>query len=179
MLTPPSPYLLRPMQLADLKAVLAIDRRAFPTPIRASVYKYELSHNQLAHYQVLCANETIIGYAGYWLIAGECHVSTIATHPHWRGRGLGELLLLNLLFLANDQAAQLVTLEVRQSNRKAQTLYDKYQFAIVGERRHYYKDTGEDALIMTREPLNGRYFQFLLQQQATLFARLQNEDLAG
>ena len=81
--------------------------------------------------------------------------------------------------MANEQAAQLVTLEVRQSNLAAQALYHKYQFAIVGERRRYYKDTGEDALIMTREPMDGRYYQFLLQQKATLFTRLQNEDLGG
>lgn len=179
MLTPPAPYRLRPMQLTDLETVLAIDRLAFPSPTRTSVYEYELSHNELAHYQILCAAETIIGYAGYWLIADECHISTIATHPDWRRRGLGELLLLNMLFLANEQAAQLVTLEVRQSNVAAQALYHKYQFAIVGERRRYYKDTGEDALIMTQGEMNGRYYHFLTQQQATLFARLQNEDLGG
>jgi ribosomal-protein-alanine N-acetyltransferase len=179
MLIPPPPYLLRPMQLADLDIVLAIDRVAFPTPTKASVYQYELSHNQLAHYQVLAAAEGIIGYAGFWLMADECHISTIATHLDWRGRGLGELLLLNMLFMANEQAAQMVTLEVRQSNLAAQALYHKYQFAIVGERRRYYKDTGENALIMTYEPMNGRYYQFLLQQQTTLFARLQNEDSAG
>lgn len=160
------------MQLADLEAVLAIDRLAFPTPTRASVYQYELSHNQLAHYQILGVADSIIGYAGFWLMADECHISTIATHLDWRGRGLGELLLLNILFMANEQAAQLVTLEVRQSNLTAQALYHKYQFAIVGERRRYYKDTGEDALIMTQGVMNGRYYQFLQQQQTTLFARL-------
>lgn len=179
MLTPPVPYHLRPMRLPDLAAVRAIDHLSFPTPTKNSVYQYELDHNKMAHYQVLCAGEMIVGYAGFWLMGDECHVSTIATHPDWRGRGLGELLLLNMLFMANEQAAQLVTLEVRQSNLAAQALYHKYRFAIVGERRRYYKDTGEDALIMTYEPMNGRYYQFLLHQQTTLFARLQNEDSAG
>jgi ribosomal-protein-alanine N-acetyltransferase len=176
MLSPPGPYTLRTMQLTDLAAVLAIDKLAFPSPTRASVYNYELEHNQLAHYQVLVQDEVIIGYAGYWLIGDECHISTIATHPDWRGRGLGELLLLNLLFMANDQAAQLVTLEVRESNLTAQALYQKYEFATVGERRRYYKDTGENALIMTREPMDGRYYHFLLQQKNTLFTRLKNEE---
>ena len=179
MLTPPVPYLLRRMCLPDLAVVRLIDQLSFPTPTKNSVYQYELDHNKMAHYQVLCAADTVIGYAGFWLMGDECHISTIATHPDWRGRGLGELLLLNMLFLANEQAAQMVTLEVRQSNLTAQALYHKYQFAIVGERRRYYKDTGEDALIMTQEPLNGRYYQFLLQQQTTLFTRLKNEDSAG
>jgi ribosomal-protein-alanine N-acetyltransferase len=167
------------MHLPDLVVVRVIDHLSFPTPTKTSVYQYELDHNKLASYQVLCTADLVIGYGGYWLIGDECHISTIATHPDWRGRGLGELLLLNMLFMANEQAAQMVTLEVRQSNLAAQSLYHKYQFAIVGERRRYYKDTGENALIMTYEPMNGRYYQFLLQQQTTLFARLQNEDSAG
>jgi ribosomal-protein-alanine N-acetyltransferase len=175
MLASPSPYTLRPMRLPDLDTVLSIDQAAFPTPTKASVYQYELDQNELAHYQVLCAHDRVIGYAGYWMLADECHISTIATHPDWRGRGLGELLLLNLLFLANDQAAHLATLEVRQSNQAAQTLYHKYQFAVVGKRRRYYKDTGEDALIMTVGALDGRYYQFLQQKQTDLFARLQTE----
>ncbi|MCP4427542.1 MAG: ribosomal protein S18-alanine N-acetyltransferase [Chloroflexi bacterium] len=175
MLTPPSPYRLRSLRLSDLDEVLAIEQLAFPTPTKRSVYQYELSQNKLAHYQALCAHEAVIGYAGYWLLAGECHISVIATHPDWRRMGLGELLLLNALFLANDQAAQLATLEVRESNQTAQALYHKYQFAIVGERRRYYKDTGEDALIMTAGALDGRYYQFLQQKRTALFARLQTE----
>ena len=61
---------------------------------------------------------------------------------------MGELLLLNLLSLACEQAARESTLEVRRSNKVAQSLYQKYGFEVVGERRRYYKD-GEDALIMT------------------------------
>ncbi|MCB9420875.1 MAG: ribosomal protein S18-alanine N-acetyltransferase [Ardenticatenaceae bacterium] len=167
------------MRLPDLAAVRVIDRLSFPTPTKNSVFQYELDHNKLAYYQVLCTADAVIGYAGFWLMGDECHISTIASHPDWRGRGLGELLLLNMLFMANEQAAQMVTLEVRQSNLTAQALYHKYQFAIVGERRRYYKDTGEDALIMTYEPLNGRYYQFLLQQKEALFIRLQNKDLGG
>ncbi len=175
MLIPPAPYNLRPMLLSDVDAVMAIDRQAFLTPTKAAVLRYELSQNELAHYQVLTDSEKIVGFAGYWLLADECHISTIAAHPDWRRRGLGELLLLNMLFLANVQAAQLATLEVRESNLAAQALYQKYQFAIVGERRRYYKDTGEDALIMTTGTLDGRYYQFLQQQQTALFIRLASE----
>lgn len=164
------------MVLTDLPAVLTIEKQAFPTPTRASVYQYEVSHNELAHYQVLYRGNVLIGYAGFWMIAGECHISTVAIHPEWRGRNLGELLLLNMLLLAHEQAAQLATLEVRQSNEVAQSLYHKYRFVIVGERRSYYKDTGEDAWIMTVDPLDGRYYHFLNQQKTDLFSRLRNED---
>jgi ribosomal-protein-alanine N-acetyltransferase len=153
MLTLPSPYRLRPMVVADLPAVMAVDRLSFPTPTPEQVYVNELTDNPLAHYQVLAraggTGEEIVGYAGFWLIAGEIHISTIAVAPEERGRGRGEWLLLNLLLLACELAPLLVTLEVRRSNTTAQNLYRRYRFEEVGVRRRYYRDTGEDALLMT------------------------------
>lgn len=169
------------MSLADLPGVREVDRLSFPTPTRAGMFEHELEQNNLAHYQVLGANggngrsPQIVGFTGFWLIADEIHVSTIATHPQWRGRGLGELLLLSLLFDAYDHPANMATLEVRRSNSVAQALYRKYQFEEVGTRPRYYRDTGEDALLMTMASLNARYYQFLEAQQAALFQRLRSE----
>lgn len=178
MLTAP-PLSCRAMQVTDITAVLAIDALSFPTPMKESLLHYELTENRLAHYQVLTQTsglqEMVIGYAGYWLMGDEVHVSTIAVHPALRGQRLGELLLLNLLFLAFSHPACLVTLEVRRSNKTAQALYQKYWFKVVGDRRGYYKDTQEDAILMTVEPLNGRYHQFLLAQKTSLLARLTSE----
>jgi ribosomal-protein-alanine N-acetyltransferase len=168
------------MQLEDVTAVLAIDALSFPTPMKESLLRYELNENPLAHYQVLAqqlssGEEQILGFAGYWLLGDEVHVSTIAVHPEQRGKQLGERLLLNLLLLAYTHPARLVTLEVRQSNEAAQQLYAKYWFRVAGKRRRYYKDTGEDAILMTVEPLNGRYHQFLIAQKQTLLPRLETE----
>jgi ribosomal-protein-alanine N-acetyltransferase len=153
MLALPPPYHLRPMTVADIPAVLAVDRESFPTPATEQLYIQELTGNPLAHYQVLIENtgaaEEVIGYAGFWLIAGEVHISTIAVRPDQRGRGLGEWLLLNLLLLACEMAPLLVTLEVRRGNRVARNLYTKFRFEEVGARRGYYRDTGEDALLLT------------------------------
>ena len=183
MLTVP-PYFCRDMQLEDMADVLAIDALSFPTPMKANLLRYELDENGLAHYQVLVqknltvedkGKKSIVGFAGYWLMGDEVHVSTIAVHPVQRGKHLGELLLLNMLFLAYAHPACLVTLEVRQSNIAAQQLYAKYDFAVVGQRPRYYKDTGEDAILMTAEPLNGRYHQFLIAQKNTLLAYIQTK----
>lgn len=153
MLKLPSPYFLRPMIEDDIPAVLAIDRDSFPTAATEQLYRHEVAGNPLAYYQVLVENtsadEAIIGYAGFWLIAGEVHISTIAVRPDRRGRGRGEWLLLNLLLLSCEMAALLVTLEVRRGNRVARNLYAKYRFEEVGVRRGYYRDTGEDALLLT------------------------------
>jgi ribosomal-protein-alanine N-acetyltransferase len=167
------------MRLADVPAVMKIEKQAFPKPGRASAYEYEITRNQLASYQALSCQlgdkrSELIGYAGHWFMAEEIHISTIAVHPKWRGRKLGELLFLNSLLLAFEYkrpSATLVTLEVRRSNIVAQNLYRKYRFEIVGERKRYYQGN-EDALIMTIEPLDQNYRDFLKQQWAALHKTL-------
>lgn len=185
MLTAP-PFYCRLMQIEDMADVLAIDALSFPTPMKEILLRYELVENELAHYQVLeklttigstktTKEKQVVGFSGYWLMGDEVHVSTIAVHPEQRGKHLGEFLLLNMLFQAYAHPACLVTLEVRQRNIAAQQLYAKYDFAVVGERPRYYKDTGENAILMTAEPLNGRYHQFLIAQKQTLLKQLKTE----
>jgi ribosomal-protein-alanine N-acetyltransferase len=179
MLKPPFPYRLRAMLVGDVPAIMKIEKTAFPKPWQASAYEYEVTKNQLASYQVVTVQEgdkpsQIIGYTGHWFIADEIHISTIAVHSKWRGRHLGELLLLNSLFLAyeyENPKAALATLEVRRSNLVAQNLYRKYRFELVGERKRYYQGN-EDALIMTVEPLDRSYRDFLKQQWGVLSKQL-------
>ena len=83
----------------------------------------------------------------------EAHITTFAVHPAWRRQRIGERLLLAFLDLARDRHAREATLEVRLSNIAARRLYEKYGFRPVGLRPRYYSDNGEDALIMTTEPL--------------------------
>ncbi len=163
MLCPPDPYHLRAMHTADLPTVYAIDQLSFSSPVKPGTYEYELRQTNVpVNYQVLLAADVLIGYAGFWLQGGdEAHIVTIAMHPQWRRRGLGELLLLNLLYLARAAGATLATLEVRRSNRAAQLLYEKYGFVLEGERRRYYRDTDEDALIYTAV-LDDVYFSHVL-----------------
>ena len=83
----------------------------------------------------------------------EAHITTFAVHPAWRRQRIGERLLLAFLDLARRRHAREATLEVRLSNIAARRLYEKYGFRPVGLRPRYYSDDGEDALIMTTEPL--------------------------
>jgi ribosomal-protein-alanine N-acetyltransferase len=181
MLKPPKPYRLRAMRLSDISRVMVIERLIFPTPWKASAYEYEVAQNRLARYKVLTAQisdtpEQIVGYAGLWKLSDEAHVSTIGIHPDWQGKGLGELLLLDLLFVSFNISAALTTLEVRKSNTVAQALYEKYGFETVGERLRYYQGT-EDALIMTVERLDRAYWNILRANQDRLFQRLSSVTL--
>jgi ribosomal-protein-alanine N-acetyltransferase len=113
---------------------------------------------------------SIVGFAGLWLMLDEAHITTIATHPDYRGRGLGELLLCSMTKIAYDIAAQRVTLEVRVSNTIAQNLYRKYGFMVVGTRRRYYSDNNEDAYIMTTENINTQSYRAQYANLQTLLA---------
>ena len=99
------------------------------------------------------AGDVVVGFAGLWVMVDEAHVTTFAVDPHWRRRGVGERLLLGLLDIAAARRAREATLEVRLSNMPARRLYEKYGFRPVGIRPRYYSDNGEDALIMTTDPL--------------------------
>lgn len=105
------------------------------------------------------AGPDIAGFAGLWLMVDEAHITTLAVAPEWRGRGLGELMLIGLIEQSAGFGANLITLEVRTSNGIAQRLYEKYGFYANGLRTHYYSDNGEDALVMWSEDLGGAAFK--------------------
>ena len=110
------------------------------------------------------AREYIAGFAGFWIMADEAHITNIAVRKiHYR-MGIGELLLIALIDLATKLNARIITLEVRASNIAAQSLYSKYGFTQVGLRRGYYTDDGEDGILMSTEDITSASFQAHLQQ---------------
>jgi len=110
------------------------------------------------------AREYITGFAGFWVMADETHITNIAVREIHRCQGIGELLLIAVIDLAAKLNARMITLEVRASNVAAQSLYSKYGFAQVGLRRGYYTDDREDGVLMTAENITSVPFQARLQQ---------------
>jgi ribosomal-protein-alanine N-acetyltransferase len=82
------------------------------------------------------------------LVADELHVNNIAVRPAYRRKGIGGALLKRVLEVGALVGARLAVLEVRDSNKSAQALYEHYGFQIVGRRKDYYSNPPEDALIM-------------------------------
>ncbi len=119
---------------------------------------------------------SIIGFAGLWLMVDEAHITTIAIHPDYRGKGLGEFELVSLIDIAYQIGAKWVTLEVRVSNYVAQNLYRKYGFREAGMRHRYYSDNQEDALIMWTEEISSPSYKERFQTlKAALLRRLEAE----
>jgi ribosomal-protein-alanine N-acetyltransferase len=106
----------------------------------------------------------IVGFAGFWIMAGEAHITNIAVRERYHRHGIGELLLISIIDLATELNARFVTLEVRSSNIAAQNLYYKYGFTQVGLRRGYYTDNKENAVLMSVEDIASASFQANLQR---------------
>ncbi|MGJ3239390.1 MAG: ribosomal protein S18-alanine N-acetyltransferase [Anaerolineae bacterium] len=165
---------LRYMQVPDISDVMEIDHASFKPPWPERSYRFELNESQVSYMVVLERQEArdqngwqrlfnqlrgtdeqqtalapvIVGYGGLWKIAEEAHISTIASHPNYRGRKYGEILLAGMLQRAMALRAGYVVLEVRVSNQVAQGLYKKYGFEIHSTKKGYYHHDREDAYDM-------------------------------
>lgn len=139
---------IRRMQQTDIDAVLEVEKQAFATPWSRDAFESELSDNDLSHYLVVLDGSRIVGYAGFWLVVDEAHVTNIALLPEYRGRKIGSLLLEHMILTAKLLGAASMTLEVRPSNIPARNLYARRGFVEQGIRPNYYAELGEDAIIM-------------------------------
>ncbi|MDO5689322.1 MAG: ribosomal protein S18-alanine N-acetyltransferase [Tissierellia bacterium] len=143
----------RPMEEADVPQVHEIEKRSFTTPWSRQGILKEITENKLAKYLVMIDTQSnaIIGYFGLWVVGDEGHIMNIAIHEDYRGKGLGNLLLDQLIGLAKEHAVNRLTLEVRRTNEVAIGLYEKHGFEVSAIRKGYYRDVGEDAYIMWLE----------------------------
>jgi ribosomal-protein-alanine N-acetyltransferase len=82
-----------------------------------------------------------------WIVFEDMHIQNIAVHPQHQRRGLGRYLLEEAFEYGKGLGAKFVELEVRESNRAAQRLYDATGFKIIGKRKRYYSKPREDALL--------------------------------
>jgi ribosomal-protein-alanine N-acetyltransferase len=153
--------LVRRMAADDLAAVAEIDRLSFSAPWSLDSYRYELLENPYAYIWVAEWNAKIVGLMVAWLIVDELHIGTIATHPAHRHQGIAARLLETGLRESIALGATLSHLEVRKSNLAAQALYRRFGYEVVGERKAYYPDNLEDAILMSVHHLGDGYLHWL------------------
>ena len=139
---------IRRLAYADLPQVIAIERRAFPTPWSLAMFVLELSKPSGICLAALL-EERLVGYLVCSRYDTVWHVMNVAVDDRLRRQGIASALLDRLFELADKPNAQ-YTLEVRTSNDAAIRLYEGFGFRTSGRRRAYYHDNREDALIMWR-----------------------------
>lgn len=146
---------IRRMKLEDVPEVVEIDRSSFTLPWTERSFKYEVQENQAARCWVTIVDERVASMLVLWIIVDEAHIATIATHPQFRRRGFAKKMLMKSLVAAREEGAQKALLEVRARHVVAQKIYCDIGFVDVGRRPMYYRDNGEDAVLMTMENLDG------------------------
>ncbi|HEY1455969.1 MAG TPA: ribosomal protein S18-alanine N-acetyltransferase [Candidatus Dormibacteraeota bacterium] len=162
------------MRESDVNTVQEIEREIFATPWPRNAYYRELASRASAHYVVLRQegtgeqpsaaraadfDQSIIGYGGMWRMYDEAHVTTIGVRHDIQHRGYGRILFAGLVQAAYDMGAKWVTLEVRTSNENAMKMYESFGFKVIGRRKGYYTDNGEDAIVMWSDSIHSPRFR--------------------
>ncbi len=174
--------IIRRMVAEDLEQAHALDQASFPTPWPAKSFRYELEKNKAAHLWVAekiteDGERKIIGSIVVWLLVDEAHIATIAVDETQRRQGIASQLIFTVLSHLVDKGAVEATLEVRENNFAAQALYQGFGFQAVGRRRAYYKDSGEDAIIMALRQLNAEHLMNVASDRAKYMAQVNGGQL--
>ena len=137
------------MQKDDVDEVFHIEELVHPNHHWSKDSFYNELANNLAHYYcVKDENNKVIAYLGAWHILEEAHITTVAVHPDYRNLQLAQVIIIKTIEDCYKNMIKYITLEVRESNIPAISLYEKFLFESIGMRKNYYQDNGENAIIM-------------------------------
>ena len=136
------------MTAAHLDGVCAIENECFAHPWSRGSLENALSDPN-AVFCVAIENGGVIGYIGMLFVLDEGYICNVAVSQSFRKRGVGSALIQTLVTHCKKNDFAFLTLEVCESNAAARSLYEDFGFVKVGERKNYYTDPTENAVLMT------------------------------
>jgi ribosomal-protein-alanine acetyltransferase len=139
---------IKPMRIRHIPEILKIESRVFALPWSEDMFRFELSRMGVSRLYVALLRNRVVGYEMAWFLEDEVHLINIAVAPEYQHRKIGSRLLEHLIAEATRAGAGSITLEVRKSNRRAQTFYRAFHFEYIGVRDNYYSDNQEDAILL-------------------------------
>lgn len=140
---------IKKMDNNDIHALYQIEKDCFSTPWSEKSFSEELT-NETSRFFTAIHNGNIIGYIGANNICGEIYITNIAVIQAFRRKGVAGELLTHLVDYSKNENAEFVTLEVRESNKIAISLYNQFEFENVGLRKDFYSNPNENAILMTK-----------------------------
>lgn len=149
----PASLRLEPMRTADLNAVLAIELAIYPFPWTRGNFADSLESGYEA-WVLRDAGSAVLGYFLMMMAIDDAHLLNISVRSDLQGKGFGHFLLDQAMMIARRNDMQSLLLEVRPSNLRALSVYEKAGFKTIGTRKNYYPSLGnarEDAIVMKRE----------------------------
>lgn len=142
--------MIRKMTKEDLPVIDKLEKELFSSPWPMSMYVSEMTSNPFAHVCVLEEEGEIIGYFDWWNLYDNAQIATIGVRKEYQGKGYGQKMMDYIIQEATSQGCENLSLEVRVSNEKAISLYEKNGFLKVNIRKNYYEDNHEDAFLMVK-----------------------------
>lgn len=155
---------LVPMKRRHLRSVLRIESLVYPRPWSLALFLQEIARKNDRSYSVAKWGSEVVGYSGLIIQGPEAHITTVAVDPDHQRRGIGLKLMLGMVDEALARGAKSVSLEVRKTNDPAKALYERFGFRPIGVRKGYYTETGEDAIVMWVDGIDGKGFGEVLMR---------------
>ena len=137
------------MAESHVKDLALLEKECFSTPWTEKGLSDELS-NPNARFYVAAFDDAVGGYIGAHNVVGEVYITNVAVSNAFRRKGVAQSLVGHLLNVSELENADFVTLEVRESNLPARSLYEKMGFEVVGTRKDFYEQPRENAILMTK-----------------------------
>lgn len=141
--------MIRRFKKGDEKAIALLEKECFSEPWSENAVLSSLENNTV--FFIAEENGLFLGYAGLQVVHPEGYVTNIAVTKAARGKGVGAKLIEGLVSFSKENHLEFISLEVRESNAPAISLYTKCGFETVGKRKNFYSHPTEDAIIMTKE----------------------------
>ena len=142
----PERITLRRAKPDDLPAIVTLEQKSFPTTWSQDSLCQEIDR-EIALFFIASQAERLVGYSLSWIAADELHILKLAVEPAMRRNKIATLLMRKTMQAAREGGGRMAYLEVRENNQAALRFYESLGFRILGVRRKYYTDTGEDAIL--------------------------------
>ncbi|MBQ3007622.1 MAG: ribosomal protein S18-alanine N-acetyltransferase [Clostridia bacterium] len=140
--------ILKRMSEEHITQIAEIEKECFSDPWSEAVIKEELENEN--SYFLVAVEETVVGYIGVQEICGEAYITNVAVTAKSRKSGIGRMLLRAACNGAESRNCEFITLEVRESNYPAISLYESEGFERAGIRKNFYSDPKENGIIYTK-----------------------------
>ena len=143
---------IRNMTLDDIESVFEIEKSIFSIPWSKKSFESSISSKDTI-YIVATIDEKIVGYLGIYILGDQSDISNVCVQKDYRRMHIAEAMLSYIFDRAKSNNVKEITLEVRESNVAAISLYEKMGFKEIGIRKNYYQKPLENGLLMWKQNL--------------------------
>jgi ribosomal-protein-alanine N-acetyltransferase len=131
---PPTPALLRPARYDDLQTLITLDTLAFDQIWHKSAANFAQALTKNDSFMVAQLTTQIVGYEWSEIHPQQAHLTRLAVHPDFQGRGIGAQLLHRAITDALGRGAIKITLNTQENNYRSQALYQRFGFVVTKQR---------------------------------------------